>query len=44
MGTYEKYWEYAEVSDLMWLFRGGKRKPEDAKLFMSKCWEYAGFE
>lgn len=43
MGVKDKYWNYAEVSDLKWLFRGGKRPPENAKLFMEKCWEYAEF-
>jgi hypothetical protein len=37
----EKFREYAEVSDLYWLFRGGQRKPSDALLFMLKCLEYA---
>jgi len=44
MGVQEKYWNYAEVSDLKWLFRGSKRKPEDAKIFMQKCWDYAEFK
>lgn len=30
--------DYAEVSDLLWLFRGGKRKPEDAEKFMLAAW------
>ncbi len=36
--------DYEEVSGLKWLFRGGGRKFEDAKLFMDKCWNYGGFE
>lgn len=29
---------YAEVSDLMWLFRGHKRTPKQAENFMLKAW------
>lgn len=36
--------KYEEVSELKWLFRGLGRSPEDAKLFMDKCWTYAGFD
>lgn len=36
--------EYEEVSGLKWLFKGGGKLPENAKLFMDKCWNYAGFE
>lgn len=36
--------EYKEVSELKWLFRNTDRSPSDAKLFMQKCWEYAGFQ
>lgn len=39
----EKYSQYEEVSGLTWLFRGSHRSPQDAKLFMDKCWDFAGF-
>ena len=35
--------ENKEVSELKWLFKLSNRSPNDAKLFMQKCWEYAGF-
>jgi predicted nucleotidyltransferase len=43
MSDPDKALEYEEVSGLKWLFKGGKRSPADTKLFMQKCWEYAGF-
>lgn len=38
----KKAFEYAEVSDLKWLFKGHKdiRTPEQAKVFMEKVWRY----
>jgi predicted nucleotidyltransferase len=39
----QKAIEYEEVSGLQWLFKGSIRSTEDAKLFMLKCWQYAGF-
>ncbi len=36
--------EYEEVSGLKWLFKGGGKPPGNAKIFMNKCWNYAGFE
>lgn len=35
--------DYLEISNLMYLFRGGDRSASDAKEFMLKCWNYAGF-
>ena len=35
--------EYVEVSELKYLFKGNTRSLNDAKQFMLKCWEYAGF-
>ncbi len=35
--------EYVEVSKLMYLFKGSDRSASDAKDFMLKCWNYAGF-
>lgn len=35
--------EYVEVSELKWLFKGGRRSTDDAKIFTLKCWEYGGF-
>lgn len=43
MGDAETADNYEEVSGLQWLFRGGGRKPADARLFMLNCWQYAGF-
>jgi hypothetical protein len=33
-----KWNDYAEVSDLKWLFRGGQRNPADAEIFMLEAW------
>ncbi len=35
--------EYEEVSGLRWLFKGSSRSKNDARIFMDKCWDYAGF-
>ena len=32
--------DYAEISDLLWLFRGDKRNPKDAEAFMLAAWNY----
>lgn len=32
--------DYAEVSDLRWMFRGGQRKPQDAEEFMVRAWNF----
>jgi predicted nucleotidyltransferase len=32
--------DYAEISDLLWLFRGGQRNPKDAENFMLSAWNY----
>ena len=35
---------YAEVSDLKWLFRGnGKRTPSIGREFILKCWQHEGY-
>lgn len=44
MRNFEKHNNYAEVSDLKWLFRGEKKwTPEQAKIFMENAWSYLGF-
>lgn len=43
MRKFEKYNNYAEVSDLKWLFRGdSKHKPEQASSFMQLAWDHLG--
>ena len=32
--------DYAEVCDLLWLFRGGQRNPKDAENFMLYAWNF----
>jgi predicted nucleotidyltransferase len=45
MGNITKYGDYAEVSDLKWLFKGNtNRTPEQAKSFMEQVWTYLGFD
>lgn len=39
----QKAMKYSEVSDLLWLFRGG-REPEQAKKFMQSAWDLIGYE
>lgn len=44
MGNSAKYNEYAEVSNLKWLFKGNvNRTPAQVKLFMEQAWTYLGF-
>lgn len=44
MGDANSANNYAEVSDLKWLFRGTtKRTPAQAKVFMENAWRYFGF-
>lgn len=41
----QKARNYAEVSDLKWLFRWKpKISPEQAKIFMQKAWDFIGYE
>lgn len=44
MGNTSKAQDYAEVSNLKWLFRGNNgRTPLQAKNFMEQAWTYLGF-
>ena len=45
MGDSEKANEYAEVSDLKWLFKGDQnRDPQQVRGFMQKVWDTVGYE
>ncbi len=45
MGNAEKANNYAEVSDLKWLFRGNTSKtPQQGRDFMFKLWNFLGYE
>lgn len=45
MREFEKSNNYAEVSDLKWLFRGhSKITPKQAENFMQHAWNYIGYE
>ena len=45
MGELEKANNYAEVSDLKWLFRGNQnRTHQQARAFMQHAWNYIGYE
>ena len=45
MREFEKSNNYAEASDLKWLFRGSSEiTPEQAKNFMQHAWNYIGYE
>lgn len=44
MGNPAKYNDYAEVSNLKWLFRGNvNRTPAQAKSFLEQVWTYLGY-
>ncbi len=44
MNDFEKHNNYAEVSDLKWLFRGDKKwTPQVVKAFMENAWSFFGF-
>ena len=43
MGNADAANNYAEVSDLLWLFRGTARTHEQAKTFMEKTWTFLGY-
>lgn len=44
MGDFEQHNNYAEVSDLKWLFRGDKKwTPLQVKAFLENAWSYFGF-
>lgn len=45
MREFEKSNNYAEVSDLKWLFRGSSKiTPKQAENFMQHAWDYIGYE
>lgn len=45
MGNPERADNYAEVSDLKWLFRGHpKRTHQQARAFMQTAWDYIGYQ
>jgi hypothetical protein len=45
MREVDKSNNYAEASDLKWLFRGSSEiTPEQAKNFMQHAWNYIGYE
>ncbi|RZJ90041.1 MAG: nucleotidyltransferase [Chryseobacterium sp.] len=43
MDSKEIYDTYTEVSECLYLFRGGTKSSSDSKLFMLICWQYAGY-